>query len=292
MSLLLAVLTPPDLACLEELQPHWALGSFSKPLGAARIPIVPMTCEPSLRTARAAVSVALLAALVTVAGASGEVTHRLSVFTGVGLTADADLEIRQPERGTSLVFRDVAFDDKSLELVSAPYMAVRWTRWTDARPWLALSFEFLHFKIFAETERSYEVEGDLRGVRIAERFPMNAVVQQYDVANGVNMILVNAAYQRDELMGGRLEVYVGAGLGATVPYTRATVEDVGGDGHYEMGRIGGQVFGGALWPVSGHWDLFVEGKWTRTTVDGSVPGGTSEADLSTRHLTVGVGYRF
>ncbi|MCZ6727558.1 MAG: hypothetical protein O7A98_09435 [Acidobacteria bacterium] len=250
-----------------------------------------MICDTSSRTLRA-VSVALLASLGVVASARGEVTHRLSVSTGVGLTADADLDIRQPERGTSLVFRDVAFDDKSLALVSAPYMAVRWTRWTDARPRLAVSLEFLHFKIFAETERTYDVEGSFRGIRLADRFPMNSVVQQYDVSNGVNMILVNAAYRRDDLMGGRLEVYVGSGLGPTVPYTRATIEGIGGDGHYEMGRIGGQVFGGALWPVSGRWDLFVEGKWTRTTVDGSVPGGTSAADLSTRHLTVGVGYRF
>ena len=242
-----------------------------------------------------AAAVGLLAAAVALASggpAGAQATQRLSLFTGVGVTADADLSIRQPERGTSLVFRDVAFDDKSLENESAPYLALRWARVSEARPRLELSVEFLHFKIFTETERSYAVEGTYRGAAVDGVFPMNAVVQQYDVANGVNMVLANAARRWPGLAGGRMQAYLGAGLGLTVPFTKATVDGEGGDGHYELGRLGGQLFGGLLWPVAERWDVFLEGKWTRTTVDGSVPGGSSEADLSTRHLTAGVGYRF
>jgi hypothetical protein len=245
------------------------------------------------RTARPGRVAALGCVLVALAVPSAEAAEwRLAGFTGVGLTEDSDLAIREPGRGTAVVFRDASFDDKSLELVSAPYVGWRLTRGSERRPRIALALEVLHFKIFAETDRLVDAEGTFRGFPIDGPVAMDAFVQQYDVANGVNMVMLDLIVRRPGLAGGRVELYAGLGAGPTVPYTKATVGGSGGDGHYELSKLGGQLLAGALWQLSGRWDLFAEAKLTRTTVDGTFDGGESEVDLTTRHGVAGVGYRF
>ena len=248
---------------------------------------------PSDRTARPDLAATLACVLVALAVPSGEAAEwRLAGFTGVGLTEDSDLEIREPGRGTSLVFRDASFDDKSLELVSAPYLGWRLTRISERRPRIALALEVLHFKIFTETDRMVDIEGTFRGFPVDGPVAMDAFVQQYDVANGVNLVMLDVILRRPGLAGGRAELYAGLGAGPTIPYTKATVGGSGGDGHYELSELGGQLLAGALWQLSPRWDLFAELKLTRTTVDGTFDGGESEVDLTTRHATAGLGYRF
>jgi hypothetical protein len=247
----------------------------------------------TLSTATALVPALLLPALLVLPAAPARAAQwRLAAFTGVGLTADSDLEIREPARGTDLVFRDVSFDDKSLEAVSAPYLGWRLTRISRRRPALAVAVELLHFKIFTETERVVHAEGSFRGVPVDDDIPMDLLVQQYDVANGVNLLMVDLLVRRAGLAGGRAELYAGLGAGPTIPYTKATVGGGGGDGQYELSQLGGQLLAGVLWQLSPRWDLFAEVKLTRTTVDGSFDGGESEVDLTTRHAAAGLGYRF
>lgn len=245
------------------------------------------------RTATKPASLAALLVLLLLAWARpGRAAWRLAAFTGVGVTGDSNLEIREPERGTGLLFRDVSFDDKSLSFDSAPYYGWRVTRLSTARPWLAFAFEALHFKIFAETDRVVETEGTFRGESVEGPIRMDSFLQQYDVANGVNLLMLEGILRRADLVGGRLELYTGLGAGPTVPYTRVTLGGSGGSGHYELSNLGGQLFAGGAWRLGRRWDLFAEAKLTRTTVDGTFDGGESEVGLTTRHAVAGLAYRF
>ena len=73
----------------------------------------------------------------------------LKVSSGVGLSRDSDLRIRQGT-DTRLTFSDVSWEDNSLSGPSARYVSVRLGYFLRSKPWLGVAGEFLHFKIFAE----------------------------------------------------------------------------------------------------------------------------------------------
>ena len=90
---------------------------------------------------------------------------------------------------------------------------------------------------------------------------------------------------------GQLDVYTGIGSGVTIPHTSSWI-----NGHqwagYEWGPVALQALAGISWRTSEHWDLSLEYKLTRTTVDGSVAGGDSHSRLHTNHITFGFGYQY
>ena len=97
-------------------------------------------------------------------------------FTGVGITGNSDLRIRQPALSTDLIFEQVSWEHKSLSTDwsrdSIPYMGVRGGFFFREPRWLSLSFEVLHFKIFAEEEKSLRVRGTDEGTPVDTVAPM------------------------------------------------------------------------------------------------------------------------
>ena len=224
----------------------------------------------------------------------------LRFFTGVGVTGDSDLRIRQPALGTDLTFERVSWEHKSLSTDwtkdSIPYVGARVGFFFREPSWLGLSFEVLHFKVFAEDDEPLRVAGIDEGIPIDNVAPMSDFVQRYQVSNGVNMVLVNVQAHKGfgrsaRFREGRADVYVGVGGGVTVPYTRSLI-DGESRAQYEWGRPAMQLLGGVAWRVSPAWDLSLEYKLTRTTVDGEVAHGDSESILNTKHLAFGFGYHF
>jgi hypothetical protein len=224
----------------------------------------------------------------------------IRLFTGVGVTRDSDLVIRQPALGTDLAIRQVSWEHRSLSTAwtrdSIPYMGVRAGLFLPDPRWLSLSLEALHFKILADTTRSVRVTGVDEGAPVDVVAPMDHFVQQYRVTNGVNMFLANALAHRRlgrsaRFPGGRTEIYGGLGGGVTVPYTASAI-DGASRGQYELGPLAAQLLAGVAWNVSTHWDLSLEYKHTRTTVDGGIAQGDSLSRLRTNHLAFGLGYRF
>ena len=222
------------------------------------------------------------------------------VSSGVGITGDSDLQIRQPALGTDLTLEQVSWEHKSLSTRwtrdSIPYVGARAGFFLRELRWLSLSIEVLHFKIFAEAEKSVRVLGTDEGVPVDTIAPMEQFVQLYQVSNGVNMILSNVGAHRGlaRTVGfpdGRADLYGGLGAGMTIPYTRSLI-DGQARGQYEWGRLATQVLGGLSWYMSPRWALSLEYKFTRTTVDGEVAGGDSRSRLHTHHLAFGLGYHF
>jgi hypothetical protein len=222
------------------------------------------------------------------------------LFTGIGVTGTSDLRIRQPGRGTDLTFEQVAWEHKSLSTEwtrdSIPYMGARAGFFLRGPRWLAVSAEVVHFKIFAKEEERLRVRGTHRGLPVDTVAPFGRFVQQYQVSNGVNLILGNLEAHRRMGRGvrfpdGRIDVYGGFGAGVTIPYTRSVID---GQSHaeYEFGRLATQLLGGVSWHVTRRWDASLEYKFTATTVDGTVAAGDSRSQLRTHHLVFGVGYHF
>ena len=70
-------------------------------------------------------------------------------------------------------------------------IGVRGGFYLERRPWLGVALDVFHYKVFAETDRTVRVEGNLGSMPFDGLLPMDTLVQQYDVANGINMFLVN-----------------------------------------------------------------------------------------------------
>jgi hypothetical protein len=223
----------------------------------------------------------------------------LKVSTGLGLTRDSDLEIRQadPAGNTGLTFFDVSWEDNSLSGPSARYTTVRVGYFFKEKPWLGLAVEFMHFKVFAEVDRMVRVQGTNVGVPIDTSQPMSAIVERYVIGNGVNFIPVTVIArkrlkQSERFPHGRLQPYGGFGLGPTLLYTQSTVNGKRRGGPYELGSVGIQALGGLQFHLSRSWDLFAEYKYTFTQANGSIDDGSSRTDLFTDHFTAGVGVHF
>ena len=222
----------------------------------------------------------------------------LRLYSGVGVTGDSNLRIRQPSLGTDLILERVSWEHRSLTTDwsrdSIPYVGVRAGFFFREPEWLSLSFEVLHFKILAETEKRVRVRGTDEGAAVDTVAPMRQFVQTYQVTNGVNMILGNVQVHERlvrsaRFADGRADIYGGLGAGVTIPYTRSTI-DGETRGQYEWGRLATQVLGGFSWQMSRHWDISLEYKFTVTTVDGEVAYGDSRSRLHTHHLALGLGY--
>ena len=222
------------------------------------------------------------------------------LYSGVGITADSDLRIRQPALGTDLTFEQVSWEHRSLSTVwtrdSIPYVGVRGGFVFREPRWLGLSIEVVHFKVFAEEEKRVRVRGTDEGLPVDTSAPMEQFVQQYQVSNGVNLVLGNVEAHRRlarsvQFPDGRAALYGGLGAGVTIPFTRSSIDGQSA-GQYEWGRLATQALGGLSWQVSPWLDLSMEYKFTLTTVDGEIARGDSRSRLRTHHLVVGFGYHF
>ena len=224
----------------------------------------------------------------------------LRLFTGLGLTKSGDLRIRQPRLGTDLLFERVTWEHHSLTTRwtrdSIPYTGLRAERFFQHPSWLAASVEVVHFKITATPQHRIRVRGADNGTPIDTVAPFYQFVQQYRVTNSVNLLLGNLQAHRGIMSNtrfphGQLDVYTGIGSGVTIPHTSSSID---GDrlAGYEWGRPALQALAGISWRTSEHWDLSLEYKFTRTTVDGSVANGDSRSRLHTNHLPFGFGYQY
>ena len=252
-----------------------------------------------------AICMAMVLGLTPVCAEAGEQEgdHRppyVRVFSGVGVTRNSDLHIRQPTLNNELTFEDVSWEHRSLSTSwtrdSIPYMGMRAGFFFKRLQWLGLSFEAVHFKILAETQKSVHVTGMVGQELINVVAPMEQFVEVYRVTNGVNLFLVNTqAHQglvrSTEFPRGQIDLYAGGGSGVTMPFTKSVIAGES-RGQYELGRVATQLLAGFAWRVSPRWDVSLEYKFTTTTVDGEVARGDSESRIYTNHLVVGLGFQF
>ena len=225
-------------------------------------------------------------------GARAEV--QLSIFTGVALTQDSDIDLHQA-CGTDLTFHDVSFEGHDFE--TPPYYGFR-ALWfpTDASHW-GFGGEFFHMKMYAETDDTVRVTGRRDGVPLNDTERIDQTIQSFSLSHGLNYALGDVVYRwmpgrRGEDFLGHLTPYAGIGLGLAIPHVES---EVNGSFHeeYQVHGPGVQGLAGVNVALTRHWGLMFEYKFTYANLDSlDIPGGSIEVTPLNHHLVTGLTFSF
>ncbi len=220
----------------------------------------------------------------------------VSVYLGASLTRDSDLRVEQPAAGSGATFRDVSWQGKDFEM--PPYYGFRVTRFFEAAPGWGASVEFLHYKVYAKTDRALPVDGVWNGAMVNEIAPLGSRIQNFSISHGVNLLALNGLYrftlaQSGKFPRGRLNPYLGAGIAYYVLHPESTINNMAFEGDYKGSGFGYQVLGGLQYSLTERWAIFGEAKLTRGTAKVELSGeGRGETSLSTTHFMGGLSYTF
>jgi lipid A oxidase len=225
-------------------------------------------------------------------GARAEV--QLSIFTGVALTQDRDIDLHKAG-GTDLTFHDVSFEGRDFE--TPPYYGFR-ALWfpTDASHW-GFGGEFFHMKMYAETDDTVRVTGRRDGVPLNDTERIDQTIQSFSLSHGLNYALGDVVYRwmpgrRGEDFLGHLTPYAGIGLGLAIPHVES---EVNGSFHeeYQVHGPGVQGLAGVNVALTRHWGLMFEYKFTYANLDSlDIPGGSIEVTPLNHHLVTGLTFSF
>ena len=257
------------------------------------------------RVLRANQPVAALAFLIPMLELTAPISSRasdsagefvISVFTGVALTQNNDLRLREPG-GTDLTFHDVSYSGEDFH--PPPYYGARLTYFLPEQSHWGFGLEFFHAKVYLDTGDTVHVTGSSAGVPVDRYQPVGDSIQAFVLHNGFNFATVDAFYRwfpghREQDFLGRFQPYVGAGLGAVIPYVESQV--TGGSFTYEGYQLHGPgVLGivGTNFDLSRHFALFFEYKLSYADLgDMPIAGGAISMNPITHHLVSGVSFRF
>jgi len=218
----------------------------------------------------------------------------ISAFIGGARTNNSSLRISQPSVGTELTFRDVDFEGRSFN--PPLYYGLRGGYILPQASFIGVEAEFIHLKVYANTQRQVQAAGTLRGAPLNGQIRLGQVVQQYSVSHGVNLLLFNVAgrYRMDSDRynpKGRFIFTGRTGIGPTIPHTESTIEGVEQQ-QYELGSMAWQTAGSAEVRLWRGLYFLGEYKFTRTRQRGKVFSGEAETLLRTQHGVFGLSYYF
>ena len=218
----------------------------------------------------------------------------LSIFTGVALSQNSDLDLHQTG-GTDLTFHDVSFEGRDFQI--PPYYGVR-ALWlpSDDSHW-GFGAEFFHMKMYAGTDDSVHVTGRRNGVGVDDTERISDTIDSFSLSHGLNYALADVVYRwmpgrRGENFLGHLTPYAGIGLGAAIPHVESNIN---GRFHeeYQLHGPGMEALTGVNIMLSQHWGLMFEYKFTYANLDSlDVPRGSIEVTPLTHHFVTGVTFNF
>ena len=216
------------------------------------------------------------------------------MYFGGAHTENSDLILQQPSLATNLTFSNVSYSGQSFQ--TAPYYGYRFGRYF--RQHWGAEVELIHLKAIANVNQTLPISGVLNGVPINVSQPMNTIIQGFQIAHGVNLLLANAVF-RQQLLGPRpsdgleprLMLALRFGAGGTIPHPDSTIQGHL-DEHYQTGSPAIQVAAGVelkLWRRL-HW--IGEYKYTRTRQHVGVFAGTAETLLQSHQVVTGPAIHF
>jgi lipid A oxidase len=224
----------------------------------------------------------------------GAAEVELSIFTGVALSQDSDLELMQAG-GTDLTFRDVSFEGRDFEI--PPYYGVRGLWFPSEISHWGFGAEFFHMKLYAQTGDTVRVTGRRDGVGVDENERISDTLESFSLSHGLNYALADIVYRwqpghRGEDFLGHLEPYVGVGLGAVIPHVESNVNGRFAE-EYQLHGPGVQALAGVNVRLTRHIGLMFEYKFTYANLDSlDIPGGSIEVTPLTHHLATGLTFSF
>lgn len=234
----------------------------------------------------------VLGLLGTVQAMRAEVV--VSVFSGVALTENNDLRLRQTG-GTDLTFHAVSYQGRDFE--SPQYYGGRVSYFLPQQPHWGFGAEFFHMKMYLNAGETVHVTGSRAGLPVNDFERIDNTIQDFSISHGLNFLTLDATYRwlpghRDGDFLGRFQPYVGAGIGAVIPHVESTVGGVRREG-YQWRGPGVQGFAGLNFDLLRHLSLFVEYKLTYANLDTlDIPGGSIALIPFTHHFVSGLSVRF
>ena len=240
-----------------------------------------------LRGCKANLIGALIAVALAGLAAPARAELDLSVFTGVALTQDNDLDLHQ-SGGTDLTFHDVSYEGRDFE--APPYYGARLLWFPSENSHWGLGAEFFHIKLYADTGDIVHVTGRRGGIAVNANERINDTIESFSLSHGLNFPLADLVYRW--MPGNRVQPYVGVGVGAAIPHVESSV---GGIFHeeYQFHGPGAQALAGVNIDLTRHFGLMFEYKFTYANLESlDVPGGSIELTPLTHHLVGGITFHF
>jgi lipid A oxidase len=234
----------------------------------------------------------IFALAIAVGSARGELD--ISLFTGVALTPDNDLELRHAG-GTNLTFHDVGYEGRDFE--SPPYYGFRGLWFPNEHSNWGFGVEFFHIKLYAETESTVRVTGQRNGKSLDANERIDNTVQGFSISHGLNFPLADVVYRwfpapRDHGFPNCLQPYAGIGLGAAVPHVESEVFDRFHE-EYQFHGPGVQGFVGVNIDISKNLGAIFEYKLTYANLgELDIPDGSIQITPLTNNLVFGVTFRY
>lgn len=235
----------------------------------------------------------LLALLLTASEAAAE--PFLDLYGGAAFTRSADLRVSRPDAGDDYRLEDVSFDSESFR--PPPYYGLRAGLFLPGLSWLGVAVEFIHFKVFADTDETRRLVGVRGGAPVDQMVPVSTAVQSFSISHGVNYLTADLLVRL--AVGGRgpadprapLHLYGGLGAGPVIAHPENRVDGLGNRERYEYAGIGAQGFVGARLSVTSWLGVFLEGKVSGADLEVNVAGGEARLDERTLHLAGGITLR-
>lgn len=230
------------------------------------------------RLAPAGIAMALAAASAAEAG------WRAAAYLGGAVNHESLLRVEQPARATQLELRGIRYEGRSFE--PPVYYGYRLGYFFGR---FGLEAEFIHQKIYARAERPVQVQGIFRGEPVAGRLPMQRFVEQFSISHGLNMLLLNLAWERR--LDRRSFLNVRFGAGPTLPHPESSIQGEGRQ-HYQLGRAAIQAAAGLEFRLWRGLHALGEYKFTRTRQKVDIVAGHAETPVRSHHGVFGLGLRF
>jgi opacity protein-like surface antigen len=213
----------------------------------------------------------------------------LDVYAGKAFNYASDVTLREPAVGTDLTFDDVSFADRSFE--RPPYWGSRLSYVVGGKPTFGAALDFIHAKAIVDTSRVVRVHGRWRNEAVDGNLPIRQYVSRLELSHGNNLFLLEGLIgYRPRMLGGRAEVYGGAGTGPAlihVEVTTPTQETF----EYQWDWCWGVLAGGRLW-LAGRIAAFGEYKYTRGGYDMDLADGAVAMTAAASHVTAGLAFKF
>lgn len=219
----------------------------------------------------------------------------VSAFSGVALTQNNDLRLRQAG-GTDLTFHDVSYHGRDFEM--PPFYGGRLVYFLpDKSPW-GFGLEYFHSKIYLNTGDIVHVTGSRAGAPVNDFEPVSGTISHFSISHGLNFITADVFYRwrlgkRGENFLGRFEPYIGAGVGVIIPHVEAQLAGGQFQEEYQFHGPGVLAMAGVNFDLTKHFGLFAEYKFSYARLgEMSINGETIEEDPLIHNLVAGVSVRF
>jgi lipid A oxidase len=223
----------------------------------------------------------------------------VSGFSGMSSAYNSDLHLHE-NNGNDLTFHNASYQTKDFG-EDAPYYGGRLTYFLSRESHWGFGLEFLHSKVFLDSGKSLHVTGTRDGSPVNDTESVGDTIADFHCAHGLNYLTADTFYrfflgQPDSFIH-RVQPYLGAGLGITIPHVVVQLPNEPGFEDYEFGGLGVQAIAGLSFDITKHIQLFTEYKFTYADLDkldfsNGVTSGTISFDSMANHLVFGASYRF